>query len=870
MYSETAPDLTDSLAATPEEPVELAVFQQVKAQLMGRLLQPNVAVGPPTPLARKYARLRRSEVFTGTVPNWWLEDYGYNPWANSSMAFYFDPMGDDNGDGILNGQAFAQGVPPVYIDKDNDGFPAGEDTDDNDVNKHPPPVTELWVARKKIETWIVDPRVPVWPEQDTSTQQIILNNWGVTDAGIRPFGAETNQTAIGCDKYTSASTLKEGLTILTFPQNTTPPLLGASEGSSVEVTGRFVINHWNFEDWIPVETRGWTEAARIWLVHKPKQSTDFQKVVIKQRKHHFHEAWHDDDFGDLIENYYSIYESPGTIMTLTVPAGSTHSSPTTIYPEPSDFTSITPTLITPNRASVANYSCELGFLPLELAPEVLAVNSDFDEGRIDSATGYALPDCDDPQRYLGADQPHLDGRWTMGANVTEDMHNGWFGVKPSRMETDFWTGATVTIKKIDKTDPDTNKPESGEVRFYATDGVNNSSGYQCIEPYDLATHATVNLVTGGIYGAPGRSVYGTNTDILPSAKFWIEGVKPGKITLEWRYVKGSTDFKHEQTFKVFTKKTRTEWASEVNYQIRLQTKTATGTELDVSTYHPGDGFHANVPKVQAIYYYYQQLYRQMPEKFMWAGMAKTAAAPIYAGMSDLTEWYYGSEITPGTGFGARDVGTGWFINGLLLDGQRHIFNDKAWTHRAYQASGIEALKHTVAVGGPTITNLGAWRDIDEGIRNANQTKINEGNGKLLLREQEIVVQPDYEFIRTVWLRQPPAIAAWWFDATLVPVNGSGLANAAEWLTANSKKNPLNPTSPHAPSFLTTVPGGRLDVFADRWAWTSNPTSGMLELWTGTSTAGPNFNAAKRLLHAGKSMYSAASVYSYDTAYLPNE
>jgi len=37
-----------------------------------------------------------------------------------------------------------------------------------------------------------------------------------------------------------------------------------------------------------------------------------------------------------------------------------------------------------------------GFLlPVEGAPEVLAVNSDFDEGRIDPSTGYAIPDCDD-------------------------------------------------------------------------------------------------------------------------------------------------------------------------------------------------------------------------------------------------------------------------------------------------------------------------------------------------------------------------------------------------------------------------------------------------------------------------------------------
>jgi hypothetical protein len=151
-----------------------------------------------------------------------------------------------------------------------------------------------------------------------------------------------------------------------------------------------------------------------------------------------------------------------------------------------------------------------------------------------------------------------------------------------------------------------------------------------------------------------------------------------------------------------------------------------------------------------------------------------------------------------------------------------------------------------------------------------QVNINDGNGKLLRREQELVVQPDYDFVRTIWLRQPPALLAPWFGSTTVPVNSAGLANAAEWLTANSKQNPLNPTAPYTPAFLTAVPGGRLDVFTDRWTWTSNPTSGMLQMWTGTSSAGPNFNATKRLLHAGKSMFSASSVYSYDIASLPHE
>jgi hypothetical protein len=77
-------------------------------------------------------------------------------------------------------------------------------------------------------------------------------------------------------------------------------------------------------------------------------------------------------------------------------------------------------------------------LPIEIAPEVLAVNSDFDEGRVDSTTGYPIPDCDDmpgvdPETGAGntmlridTEREHLDERFANDERVTEDMHKGWF------------------------------------------------------------------------------------------------------------------------------------------------------------------------------------------------------------------------------------------------------------------------------------------------------------------------------------------------------------------------------------------------------------------------------------------------------------
>ena len=120
------------------------------------------------------------------------------------------------------------------------------------------------------------------------------------------------------------------------------------------------------------------------------------------------------------------------------------------------------------------------------------------------------------------------------------------------------------------------------------------------------------------------------------------------------------------------------------------------------------------------------------------------------------------------------------------------------------------------------------------------------------------------------LRQPPQLANWLVGGVTVPVNASGLANAGEWLSANSNKNPI----PGGPTFRAVVPNGRLDTFNDRWAWTSNATNGMLERWTGASTAGPNLDAASRLQRTNLSMRAAAGfnnpVYAFDPDYLPQE
>ena len=64
-------------------------------------------------------------------------------------------------------------------------------------------------------------------------------------------------------------------------------------------------------------------------------------------------------------------------------------------------------------------------------------------------------------------------------------------------------------------------------------------------------------------------------------RYYLEGVKPGKITLEFSYQKESTSFKHEQEFLVCTQKSRADWLAEITEQIKLETSNA----VDMSTYN---------------------------------------------------------------------------------------------------------------------------------------------------------------------------------------------------------------------------------------------------------------------------------------------
>jgi hypothetical protein len=274
-------------------------------------------------------------------------------------------------------------------------------------------------------------------------------------------------------------------------------------------------------------------------------------------------------------------------------------------------------------------------------------------------------------------------------------------------------------------------------------------------------------------------------------QYYLEGVKPGKITLEFSYQKGSTSFKHEQEFLVCTQKSRAEWLSEITEQIKLETN----DEVDMSTYSRDNFLFTDLiwitgqkKQIQQVYRYYEGLHRRSPNIQLWSGLAKRAGCIVYAGLSD-------AEMLP-TALGA-------FPQSVLIHGGHNIFNDLAWQFRAYERSGFYALKHVsdgqLDAGAIRELELEPWELIARGEAASNIALINEGTRRLAKREQKYILQPAFDRV---------------IDAP---------TGMLDWLFSLLAKHPI----PGGVKFSTKYPDGKITHFDDRWRWVEHD---MLPQW----------------------------------------
>lgn len=232
-------------------------------------------------------------------------------------------------------------------------------------------------------------------------------------------------------------------------------------------------------------------------------------------------------------------------------------------------------------------------------------------------------------------------------------------------------------------------------------------------------------------------------------------------------------------------RTKADWQQVVRDEIYSDT----GGAADMNTYNAANGFMANRANLQAVYAFYQKLFAEDGQLY-WAGLGKLAGAPVYAGLSDA-QW----AILAGVDLTTFQI--------QLVHMNTLILQDLAWQSEAYYKCGLNALE-TVNANEFNVIDIATWRSIDQGVQQNNANLVQDGNLLLARREQQIVLQPDYEILKTM----------------------TGTASLMSILASS----PV----PAGMSFSDVVPGGNLCVFANRWNWITNSAGGIWPSWVAAS------------------------------------
>ena len=290
--------------------------------------------------------------------------------------------------------------------------------------------------------------------------------------------------------------------------------------------------------------------------------------------------------------------------------------------------------------------------------------------------------------------------------------------------------------------------------------------------------------------------------------------------------------------------------------------------IDPSQWRPENGLLANDAIVQAVYRYYGNLYLDHPE-LQWAGMANLVGPMFYAGWQDmyairqvadpaeraeyLSRWV-GLPTLPDQVYETADhmshLIPGGFLNPMHLSEhltaeeiewyedrflmmQREIFDDLAWQHEAFVLGGAPLMRDIASRNPSELLprDVDAWEDIGSG----DAERIQQGNTELLLREQERVIQDDYDAMRD---HHGPVGDMFTYGFTTMAENPMPGGQAyREYdpielsvdLAPSVPVGPLGPFGPHIEVDVADVevhhtlplPAGNLSNFDDRWGWIEN-------------------------------------------------
>jgi hypothetical protein len=494
----------------------------------------------------------------------------------------------------------------------------------------------------------------------------------------------------------------------------------------------------------------------------------------------------------------------------------------------------------------ANVVLQLKVVRVRSAPPKVSANGNFDEGRLNSATGFALKDSEDDDLKADRDSFH-DQKVKAGKIVTTDLTESFFGIIPADLPNGLGDGASVTIRKIETKDAETGRPDSGVVRLYAIRNLGEQDEQAMVIPQN------VNLAP--ILFGPGAAIFMGKGE---GVHYWIEGVEPGKLTLELTIKAGGLEYAQKHEMTVVTEQDKAAWQREVRNEILLES----GGTVDIAKYTVGSvpavdpsgewPFMTNRPNVRAVFRHYEKIYRIGPDKFQWAGLGKLAGAPVYAGLSDaqhgranviegIAETFRGA-FSDEEQFvlAAKDLVKS--TQALLIKGNIDVFEDLAWQFAAYRCSGLEALKYVYDQDEGALL-YDAWASVDSGVNVGDLSEVLKGNKALLRREQKEVLKPIYEYMDTLQLSlglsfRVGVSKAFSFLARN-PVPGGPRFIPAD-LLSDSDSSSLDSVQNLAGQLVIgfkimiySSESRRISRFEDRWDWIEREGDGMWPLWTQT-------------------------------------
>jgi hypothetical protein len=259
--------------------------------------------------------------------------------------------------------------------------------------------------------------------------------------------------------------------------------------------------------------------------------------------------------------------------------------------------------------------------------------------------------------------------------------------------------------------------------------------------------------------------------------------------------------------------------------------------IDLSQWDPGRGARELTDIIQAVYTYYGNLFLANPY-LQWAGMANMIGPSFAAGFYDLALFRRlagALEHQPGVPYDMSALAhisdeELRFFETTFLGMQKNIFYDQAMMHEAYLAGGTDAIHELQLAGLIDPRTEQAWDWIDEGRATGNSSLIESGNTALLRREQQDIIDADYQRMYDHPVVGPP------FTYLMTAVGEPSIPGAQSfadyrplWVTIESpgpERIPLvgwdNPLQVEV-NIRTPLPDGNIAHFDDRWTYITEDT-----------------------------------------------